>query len=156
MPALAHQVEQERIDEGDFAVAQAGGRLVEQQKPRVAGERAREVEQLLPAEIELAGETVAVGPQPGLLEDLFGITHRLRLGAAPARARAERHVARNPAASSPTRTFSSTVMRCRSSRFWNVRPMPILMTSCGGSASTGAAGELDRCLRRARRSARCN
>ena len=52
----AHEIEQQRVDERDLAVAQAGRRLVEQQQARRAGERAREVEQLLAAEIELAGE----------------------------------------------------------------------------------------------------
>src|SRR6266481_3308825 len=61
--APPRQVEQELVDEGYLAVAQAGGRLVEQQEPRFAGQRTRKVEQLLPAEIELARQAVAVGPQ---------------------------------------------------------------------------------------------
>src|SRR6476646_5411804 len=41
---------------------------------------------------------VAIWPQPGLVEDVFRIPHRLSLGPAPARAWAEGQVVRNPAA----------------------------------------------------------
>ena len=83
---IAREIDQQRVERRDLAVAQAGGRLVEQQQLRLRGERAREVEHLLVPEIELLGRRVAIAHQAGALEQRVGLGERVALRrGAPAR-----------------------------------------------------------------------
>ena len=78
----------DRRDEFDefaaFGFGQAAGDLVEEQKPRGAGERARQLEALAAQQIERAGAAVGEGEEPGAFENVAaGIDHlRLALAAA--------------------------------------------------------------------------
>ena len=51
-----------------FRPAQTGGRLVEDDQRRIGGKRARDFENALAAERQIAGEVVGLGAEPDALE----------------------------------------------------------------------------------------
>ena len=89
----AREVDQQRVERRDLAVAQAGRRLVEQQQLRLRGERAREVEHLLMPEIELLGRRVAIANEAGALEQRVGLGERIALCGGALGGRRERKIA---------------------------------------------------------------
>ena len=71
----------DRLDElhelGAFGFGQPAGDFVEQQEPRRAGERPRQLKPLPSEEIERAGTAVGHGDQPGALENFAAGVHHL-------------------------------------------------------------------------------
>ena len=67
-----------------FGFGQAAGDFVEQQEPRRAGERPRQLKALPAEEVERAGAAVGQGDQPGALENFAAGVHHLRFALAAA------------------------------------------------------------------------
>ena len=133
---LAH----ERHQLVDLAVGQAGGRLVEQQQLRVPTPRpgpARRASACRTATRRRGGRRPSTTRPPRA---------RRRPGPAPAAPRCSTHGARTALLTqsdlrtrwSPTITFSRTVRRGNSARFWNVREICFWATLCGGMPSSSS------------------
>ena len=98
----------------DLGVGETGGRLVEQQQPRLRRERAGDLDAL-----ERAVRQADGGPV-GEVRERRGVRGSRSASRAPRSRRTGRASARRPC------TFSSTVSAGNSARFWNVRAMPTL------------------------------
>src|SRR5271170_4621679 len=66
---VAREIDKQRVERGDLAVAQTGCGFVEQNELGFCGKRTREVEHLLMSQIELAGRQVAMADQSGAFEE---------------------------------------------------------------------------------------
>ena len=76
MPCFAREIDEQRVERGDLAIAQTGRRLVEQDELGFCGECAREVEHLLVSEIELSGRQVAMADQAGAFKERVRVGQR--------------------------------------------------------------------------------
>ena len=109
----------------DFLVIEAAGRLVEQQQPRLARQRARQFDALLGSERQFARRRPATAPSSNSSMSAIARS-RMRRSCRRTIGRASAS-ARNPPRArqcAPIITFSSTVMVPNSARFWKVRAMP--------------------------------
>ena len=135
------QLAHERHQLVDLAVGQSGGRLVEQQQLGPRGDGAGQLDPFQRAVRQPGGRAAGDLGQPDLLQGGVG------LGRAPASPRGSTHGARTALLTqsdvrtrwSPTITFSRTVRRGNSARFWNVREICFWATLCGGRPSSSSS-----------------
>ena len=107
-----------------FLVAQAGGRLVEQQQRRVGAQRARDLHQALRAERQVAGQLVHLVGHADAPQLALGLGEQaLLLGAVEPQHRRGTPLACR-AGGAPSATFSSTVMSGIIFTCWKVRDTP--------------------------------
>ena len=128
-----------------FARVHPGGRLVEQQQFRLAGQRAGDFEPALKAVGEIVRVVVGVffeSTKRSILARAFA--YAPFLGALARRCSSESNrLARACARARPVMTFSSADMNANSRMFWNVRAMPDLATASIAAPGDVAAVELD-------------
>ena len=112
-------------------VVEAAGRLVEQQQPRLRGERAGDLDPLLDPVGQRGGELAGPAAEADVVQRRARLLSRRRA---------------RPRACAPTRTFSSTDIDVNRLMFWKVRAIPRSTTRCAGVCSSDVAVELEPAL----------